>query len=269
MAPRADLSDVTVVAVTSVNLDATLHALTQTLEGAKAATAILFTDQAVPSLPAGIRHVPIEPLRSTGDYSRFLLHDLHRWIETPHCLVIQWDGFPVHPSNWDAAFLEYDYIGAPWPQFGDGHDVGNGGFSLRSRRLMQACLDAGFDEDGGPEDIVIARRNRAFLEREHGIRFAPKGIAARFSVERPLHRHSRHGRDLANAFGFHGVFNIVPLLGPVAFARIYRSLDHLGPVHHDLRMLVAQLLRSPAGIAVAFRLLRDAVKGRLAPTRRG
>lgn len=257
MLSRADLAGVTVVAATSVNLAATVDALSRTLATVRPDAALLFTDQPCPPLPNGVTHFPIAPLRSTRDYSRFLLCELHRWIETSHCMVIQWDGFPVHPDKWDPSFLNCDYIGAPWPQFSDGHDVGNGGFSLRSRRLLQACLDPRFDNDGTAEDIVIARRNRPFLESEHGLRFADKTMAARFSVERPLGPGSRHRHDLDCAFGFHGVFNMVPLLGADTFFRIYRELDHSAPIRHDLWKIVAQLVRTPGGIAPALRLLRD------------
>ena len=90
----------------------------------------------------------------------------------------------------------YDYIGAVWPQFPE-TPVGNGGFSLRSRRL----LDAMQDPDAvirHAEDKCIAITNRRLLEGKHGIRFAPAEVAEQFSVERtPWHP----------AFGFHGFFN--------------------------------------------------------------
>ena len=40
-------------------------------------------------------------------------------------------------------FLEYDYVGAPWPpnQDDNSYGVGNGGFSLRSKSKMLECID--------------------------------------------------------------------------------------------------------------------------------
>jgi hypothetical protein len=77
-----------------------------------------------------------------------MLSDLFKYIETTHLLNIQWDGFVVRPSAWDPEFLKYDYIGAPWkvhphhhwppfPDVTENNRVGNGGFSLRSKKLME------------------------------------------------------------------------------------------------------------------------------------
>ena len=71
-----------------------------------------------------------------------MLQELHDHISTAHALCIQWDGYVLNAQAWDASFLDYDYIGSVWPQFGDGHRVGNGGFSLRSKRLLEAWRSA-------------------------------------------------------------------------------------------------------------------------------
>jgi len=60
------------------------------------------------------------------------------------CLLVQPDGFVINPDKWDNQFFEYDYIGAPWEQvphsyldpWGKPHRVGNGGFSFRSKKLL-------------------------------------------------------------------------------------------------------------------------------------
>lgn len=39
---------------------------------------------------------------------------LDSYIETPHVLVVQYDGFILNPDAWTDEFLEYDYVGAPW-----------------------------------------------------------------------------------------------------------------------------------------------------------
>ena len=38
-------------------------------------------------------------------------------------------------------FLEYDFVGAPWPHYEDKYDVGNGGLSLRSKRAMLQIIE--------------------------------------------------------------------------------------------------------------------------------
>lgn len=210
-----DLTSVTLVAVTSVALNATITALRKTLQKAEFGDVVLLSDQR-PSAPRpDIRHVEIERLSSRADYSRFMLHDLHRHVFTPHALCVQWDGYVLRGSAWDPSFLEYDYIGAVWPSFADGHDVGNGGFSLRSKKLLEACRELPFD-GSRMEDVIICRDRRVQLE-ERGIRFAPSAVARQFSYERT--------RPEGNEFGFHGAFNLVNLVSPREAHRLFSSLE--------------------------------------------
>ena len=153
------------------------------------------------SLPDGIEHVPLDGIAGIADYSRFMLRELGAHFSGSHALVVQWDGFVTDPARWDPRFLDSDYIGAPWP--GQAPAVGNGGFSLRSRRLVDA-LAAIDTPDVHPEDLRICRQYRPLLEREFGIRFAPVELAERFSWE---------AREPATAtFGCHGFFNFHRML---------------------------------------------------------
>jgi len=247
--PRLRLPQVTLCAAACVNVETTISAMVRCLAQGDFARALLFSDAEGIVLPDGIGHVPIPRLHSSSDYSRFVLHDMVRWIETSHCLIVQWDGFILDAGAWDAAFLDFDYIGAPWPQFTDGHDVGNGGFSLRSRRLMQCCLAPQFVDDGKAEDLVVARLNREWLEQECGMRFADRAIAARFSFERD--------HDAERTFGFHGVFNLPEAVGVNAFWDIYCQLDDRTTVRTDFWPLLRALMRGPAGLKRAWRFLRD------------
>ena len=190
-------------------------------------------------------------MRSASDYSRFVLGQLADHVRTEHCLLIQWDGFVIDPGEWDERFLEYDYIGAPWPQFGDGDDVGNGGFSLRSRKLLEACRSPGFRQSH-PEDVAIGRVNREYLELEQGIVFADTATAARFAFERSA--------PSGPTFGFHGVFNMIPLLGADRFWRIYQGLDDASTVFHDYWLLMRQLGTGSRAAARRFELSLDLVR---------
>jgi hypothetical protein len=145
---------------------------------------------------------------------------------------VQWDGFVLDARRWDPTFLDYDFIGAPWPQFEDGHNVGNGGFSLRSRRLMRGCQDERFT-DGHPEDVAIGRLNRDFLEDEYGCRFPSAEVAERFSYERT--------KPADPSFGFHGIFNMIPALGADHFWDIYTALDERTAADYDYALLMRQL----------------------------
>jgi hypothetical protein len=136
---RLTLPTATLCAATSVNLPATLEALRRCLGHASFAECFFFTDDRFEIDDSAIRMNSVERMRSSSAYSRFMLQDLADHVKTDHVLVVQWDGFILDADAWDDRFLEFDYIGAPWPHFGDDHDVGNGGFSLRSRRLLEAC----------------------------------------------------------------------------------------------------------------------------------
>lgn len=236
---KVALTQVTLCAAASVNVGATISAMERCLAQGDFARALLFSDADGLALPHGIELVQIPRLRSSSDYSRFVLRDLVRWIETSHCLIVQWDGFILDTDAWDPAFLECDYIGAPWPQFADGHDVGNGGFSLRSKRLMECCLHPSFVDDGKAEDLVVARLNRDWLEQKCGIRFGERALAARFSFERD--------HEAERTFGFHGVFNLPEAVGIEAFWSIYRQLDDRATVKTDFWPLLRDLLRGPDG----------------------
>lgn len=249
--PRLELPTVTLCAVTSVNVAATIEAMRASLGQVAFADAILLTDAQIPSAPAGIRIVPVERLESARDYSRFVLRRLASHVATDHCLIVQWDGFVLDAAQWRPAFLDHDYIGARWPQFLDGFDVGNGGFSMRSARLLRACADPRF-EAGHPEDIAICRTNRPLLEREFGIRFAPADEAERFSFERTT--------PSRPTFGFHGVFNVIPLLGADRFWEIYESLDDRRTISADVRRLLFQLGSGRQARRRRARLLIDQVR---------
>ncbi|WP_174297877.1 DUF5672 family protein [Sphingomonas bacterium] len=214
--PPPFLPDVTLVAVTSVALLQTVRAIELSLEQARFGAVFLIGDQPPPPRTSdriGWRRVA--PIASHAAYSRFMLHELRHHVATSHVLCVQWDGYVLDGRGWDGGFLDYDYIGAPWPQFDDGHVVGNGGFSLRSKRLLDACHALGID--AAPEDVAICRTHRSALEDGFGIRFAPEDVARRFAFE----RHPCSGAE----FGFHGVFNLARLVGPRQMDDIIAHLD--------------------------------------------
>ena len=101
-------------------------------------------------------------------------------------------------------FMHYDYIGAAWNHYPVGDQrvfQGNGGFSLRSRRLMEVVATDPAIRRRHPEDRRICRDYRPHLEQAHGIRFAPEDVARRFSIE----GYGQTNRTHTTEFGFHGV----------------------------------------------------------------
>ena len=244
---RLALPQVTLCAVTSVNVEATMWALQACLQGIAFAECKLLTDVAVRPTHPEITHIPIARLPCANAYSRFMQEQLIDHVETSHCLIVQWDGFILDPARWSPLFLEFDYIGASWPQFDDDHDVGNGGFSLRSRRLLEACRDANF-VPGHPEDVAICRTNRTLLE-DRGMRFAPRELADQFSVER--------AGDPSRSFGFHGVFNMPQILGSEAFWEVYRALDERSSLRPDFVDLLRSLRNGRQRASRSMRMIAD------------
>jgi hypothetical protein len=153
--------------------------------------------------------VNISKIGSVKDYSIFCVKELANYFDTEFVLVAQWDGFIWHPELWEDEFLKYDYIGAPWtpdtPMIGDHINpphfrVGNGGFSIRSKRLQDFLRDDPNIVLHRNEDVAICQLNRAYLEK-CGFTFAPYEVAERFSLE---------NGPMVPRFGAHARIKLVP-----------------------------------------------------------
>lgn len=247
---RLKLPQVTLLAITSVNVEATIRALQACLAQVEFAACKLLTHARIEREIAGIEVVKIRRLASSKAYSLFVLSELADHIETSHCLISQWDGYILDAGRWSAQFLQYDYIGASWPQFSDGHDVGNGGFSLRSKRLLEACRDRDFRRSY-PEDLAIGRLNRDWLERQ-GLRFADRHTADQFSAE--------DAGDIRTSFGYHGIWHMLHVLGAAGFWDIYQSLDDQTTARHNFSTLFKQVRKGPGGWARGFRFWWDHIR---------
>lgn len=122
-------------------------------------------------------------------------------LDSDFSFSVHEDGFMLYPEMWDPAFLEYDYIGAPWlPLPGI---VGNGGFCIESRRMNEAKLALPKDTSNPLiwADQYVCCTHRAALEAQ-GLKWAPVPLAGKFSVD--LMNRTR------KSFGFHGK-RMVPL----------------------------------------------------------
>lgn len=244
---RLDLPQVTLIAATSINVEATLQAIEACQRQVRfAACKLLSHDQPARVLP-GLEVIITPRLQNSEQYSSFILTGVKDHVDTSHCLIVQWDGYVLNAAKWDARFLECDYIGASWPQFADGHDVGNGGFSLRSRRLLDACSSPGFALSH-PEDVAIGRQNRKWLESQ-GLRFASRELADAFSAER--------ASSTETAFGFHGVWHMPRLIGADRFWHLYRGLEDRSSVYHDRKAIMRELAEHPHGLRRRLRMRWD------------
>lgn len=175
----------------------------------------VFTD--APKYWPQYRAVVVEKMRDIEDYNRIILEQLPTVVEQDFCIVAQFDGFILNANAFSPDFYYFDYIGALWPNFTE-HCVGNGGFSWRSRRLLQAVAKmAHLRESGQPEDLFICRTLRAELESQHGCVFADVASAKRFSYEIVPHDQP--------SFGFHGIFNL-PMVYRNNLAFLIKNMPH-------------------------------------------
>ncbi len=210
------MKEITIVAASDLYIKETINALKVSSQLLNPYKTILFTSHLYleSKKKENIIFQKIKPLRSKSDYSNFLIFELYKYIKTSHVLIVQWDGFIVNPKKWQKNFLLYDYIGAPFiPRIkssaysrdlnDDFYVVGNGGFSLRSKKLIEAPSKYNlFDNKkltNSNEDGFFCVLHRKFLESK-GFKWAPFNIAKEFSIESPLNI----SELIDLPFGFHG-----------------------------------------------------------------
>lgn len=216
----------TLITVTNIYHDLAKFAIEQTLSCVPIDDIIVFSDKQL-QLSCAHKHVMLPETFGRADYGKFICKELVNYIKSDHVMVVQYDGMAVRPQFWTDDYLDFDYIGgvfahhipalkscyqyldptiyqnAGWYQDSN-YVTGNGGFSIRSRKLLEALAS---DEFSFPwhgvdiEDFVTCIVYRDQLQSQHGIRFAPCDLGLRFS-------HELIGFG-DNALGFHGWEHIV------------------------------------------------------------
>lgn len=172
----------------------------------------------------------IAPIESVEAYSAFMVHELGAHFSGTHVLIMQWDSFILDARQWQSAFLDCDYIGAPWSHRPVA--VGNGGFSLRSRRLYEVLPQLSITQPH-PEDYAICELHGEQLRQDFGVRFADAGLASGFAFECVA--------PTAPTFGFHGFFNFGLALDDVALRAYLLMCDDAMMHASAVRRLVKQL----------------------------
>lgn len=192
-----DLSNVTLIAMTSLNYEGHYKALEYSKRGLNWGAVKLITSV---------------PMNSLDEYSHAMIYDLRKFVDTPYCVTIQDDGFIVNPEMWNDDWFNYDYIGAPWPMPHDNFSyrtpdgelvrVGNGAVSFRSRKILELPYELEFlwrsYYSNCNEDGFLTCHNRRLLQH-YGVKFAPLEIAKHFSREHEI----AENQDVEKPFGFH------------------------------------------------------------------
>lgn len=143
--------------------------------------------------------------------------NLYRYFDTEFALIIQNDGFPLQ-QGLERFLGKYDYIGAPFVRhnvftnltgLSKNHAVGNGGFSMRSKRICEQASyywnkryssflakASRFTKEDAFYCCVLPVLQRAYRKE---MRFAPIDEALAFSYDALYDREPER-----LPFGFHG-----------------------------------------------------------------
>jgi len=226
----------TIVSVYGHNNGASaIPSILKSMKELKGSKGLLISLEKPPKLPKKIAWKRCHSIDYLG-YSLFMMHGLYAYIETDYCLVVQDDGWVLNGKNFKPEYYDYDYIGAPSHcAFGDGHlylkfawtqaeepvrVVQNGGFSLRSKRFLEACNKHGImhmtsnEIHGWNEDAQLSAILKPVLQ-SYGYKYCPDEIAKYFSMEYV-------------GLGFHEEdFDYSKLLGHHAQTRKLVSANHI------------------------------------------
>jgi glycosyltransferase involved in cell wall biosynthesis len=192
-AKKLKLPNVTLVAMATRNVEETLQALMYSCREIEFGAVKLLSHFTPYGMDGKVEFVRIEKIKDIDEWSYKIVYELHQYIETDFALLVHADGFVVNPSAWRDEFLNYDYIGAPWPLPKDDFSyrdingeivrVGNS-VSLRSKRLLELPkkLQFPWEPDHGyfNEDGFVCVKNKHIFEA-NGIRFSPLDVAKYFS----------------------------------------------------------------------------------------
>ena len=197
MKKKRQLKNVTLVALACTNINQTIKAMKYSMREIEFAEAVLISHKKPLWLPRGIVYKYTTQNTSIDEFNYKMVYELHKYINTDFALIVHADGFVVNPDSWKEEFLEYDYIGAPWPippetdkisfrdEDGILYRVGNS-VSIRSKRLLELPskinmpwekFHGWYNEDG----FICVNRRKVF--EQHGIKYAPVELAVHFSQE--------------------------------------------------------------------------------------
>lgn len=145
-----------------------------------------------------VKYIQQGNITDINSWNKAVIYDLWKYVDTDFAMFVHGDGYVVHPDLWREEWLEYDYIGAPWPLPTDDYSyrtpqgelvrVGNS-VSLRSKKILQLPSQLGLEwrsyYGNTNEDGFLTVHNRDIL-KANGCKFAPFDVALNFSKEAEL-----------------------------------------------------------------------------------
>lgn len=192
-----NLPQVTLICLTNKDFEGHKRALDKSQEGVEYGAVKLIWD---------------DKIKSIDDWNYKIIYELHNYVSTDFALLVHADGYVINPSSWRNEFLDYDYVGAPWPLPQDSYSyrtergevvrVGNS-VSLRSKRILELPSRLGLEwksyYGNTNEDGFLCVHNRDVL-MANGCKFAGIDVAKYFSRE-----HDIPENNGIQSFAFHQV----------------------------------------------------------------
>jgi hypothetical protein len=208
-----NLPDVTLLALSSIEIPATIGALIRCCDKINFGAVKFVSDLKPDFLPDDIQYEYAPKITCTRDFDDYAFLHLGKHIQTSHMLIVQYHAWIVRPELWEDSWLEYGFIGAPWPErpefisqsTGEMVRVGNGGFSLRSKKLLDLPVQLGlplYEDRGYTNDDGLINSYYRKTFKENGIKYPSVEVAARFSFENLVPENNG-----VPAFGFHRYLN--------------------------------------------------------------
>lgn len=187
-----NIPQLTLIAVAGNRQAETIAAFYKCLKEVTPAKCVLLTN--IDITASGIECVNVGGLNSWVEYNRFVVKELYKYFHTPHCLIIQHDGYVIDGSCWSDDFLEFDLLGARG--LTDGSRVNyNGGCTIRSWRFQEAIAKDDFIDVIAPEDEILCKLYRKYIEDKYGFKYCTDEVADKFGYE--MHE------PLQKTFSFH------------------------------------------------------------------
>jgi hypothetical protein len=189
------LPNVTLIAMTSVRIPETVKALEYSCREIEFGAVKIASDVKPDDLPDYIQHEYTEKSSNINEWNYNIIYNLSKHVNTEFCILIHDNGFVVNPDSWKDEFLNYDYIGAPWPMPTDnfsyrdinGNIIRQGNsVSLRSKKLLDIPIKLklewkpfyGYTNEDG---FICVNYRHKYLEE--GCKFADIDVAKYFSHE--------------------------------------------------------------------------------------
>ena len=193
------LSNVTLVAVATTEVEATSMAIKYSCRDIVFGRVLLIANYNPHPNSNEYDFIKIQSFNNISEWGKFVVFELFKFINTDFIILIHADGFIVNPNKWTNNFLNYDYIGSPWPLSkhpiafrdinGDVCRVGNS-VSLRSKKILELPTKLNLKWENfilnfPNEDGYLCAQHKVLLESK-GVKFAPLEVAIHFGREFPI-----------------------------------------------------------------------------------